>query len=97
MAWSSGGWIDNLAVARYHRRMAHLLVGDIPRDIVEALNARAAARSRSAEAEHRLILEEALRPGRRTFRERAASLRQATAGRLQGESADLVRADRDTL
>lgn len=75
--------------------MAQLLVRDIPRDIVEALKARAAAHGRSAEAEHRLILEEALRAGRRNFRERAASLRKATAGRLKGESADLIRADRD--
>ena len=96
MGWSSGGWIDNLVVTRYHRHMAQLLVRNIPRDIVEALNARAAAHGRSAEAEHRLILEEALRPDRRSFRERTAGLRQATAGRLQGESADLVRADRDT-
>lgn len=75
--------------------MAQLLVRDIPRDIVEALKARAAAHGRSAEAEHRLILEEALRAGRRNFRERAASLRKATTGRLKGESADLIRADRD--
>jgi plasmid stability protein len=75
--------------------MAQLLVRDVPHDIVEALKARASAHSRSAEAEHRLILEETLRPGRRNFRERAASLRKATAGRLHGDSADLVRAGRD--
>lgn len=76
--------------------MAQLLVRDIPRDVVEALKARAAAHGRSVEAEHRLILEETLRPGRRNFRERAASLRKTTVGRLQGESADLISTDRDT-
>lgn len=75
--------------------MAQLLVRDIPRDIVEALKARAAAHGRSAEAEHRLILEQALRAGRRNFRERAAELRKATRGRVPGNSADLIRAERD--
>ncbi|MDO8976491.1 hypothetical protein [Reyranella sp.] len=61
-----------------------------------ALKERAAANGRSAEAEHRLILEEALRSGRNEFRKRAARLRAGTAGRIQGESADLIREDRDS-
>jgi len=75
--------------------MAQLLVRDIPRDIVEALKARAAAHGRSAEAEHRLILEQALRVGRRSFRERAAQMREATKGRIEGDSADIIRSERD--
>jgi len=74
--------------------MAHLLIRDIPEALVLALEQRAAANGRSAEAEHRLILEEALRSGRNEFRKRAARLRAATAGMIKGESADLIREDR---
>ena len=76
--------------------MAQLLVRDLPETLVLALKERAAANGRSAEAEHRLILEEALRSGRNEFRKRAARLRAGTAGRIQGESADLIREDRDS-
>ena len=76
--------------------MAQLLVRDLPETLVLALKERAAANGRSAEAEHRLILEEALRSGRNEFRKRAARLRAGTAGRIQGESADLNREDRDS-
>lgn len=75
--------------------MAQLLVRDIPQDIVEALKRRAAEHGRSAEAEHRLILEQALRPGRAGFWERAARLRAETRGRILTNSTDLVRQDRD--
>jgi len=47
--------------------MAQLLVRDVPQDVVEALKRRAAEHGRSAEAEHRIILEEALRAGRAGF------------------------------
>jgi plasmid stability protein len=75
--------------------MAQLLVREIPQDIVEALKRRAAAHGRSAEAEHRLILEEALRPGRTGFWERAAALREETRDRIMTDSTDLIRQDRD--
>src|SRR5689334_10776648 len=58
--------------------MPQLLVRDVPQDVVEALKRRAAEHGWSAEAEHRLILEEALRAGRAGFWERAAALREAT-------------------
>ena len=75
--------------------MAQLLVRDVPQDVVEALKRRAAAHGRRAEAERRLILEEALRPGRAGFRERAAALREETRGRITIPSEDLIRQDRD--
>lgn len=75
--------------------MPQLLVRDVPQDIVEALKRRAAQHGRSAEAEHRLILEQVLRAGRAGFRDRAAALREATSGRIAGEFADLIREDRD--
>jgi antitoxin FitA len=75
--------------------MPQLLVRDVPRDVVEALKRRAAEHGRSAEAEHRAILEDALRAGRAGFWQRAAALRAATRGRISVESAELIRQDRD--
>jgi antitoxin FitA len=72
-----------------------LLVRDVPQDVVEALKQRAAEHGRSAEAEHRIILEETLRPGRAGFWERAAKLREETRGRITVPSEDLIRQDRD--
>ena len=61
--------------------MPQLLVRNVPQDVVEALKRRAAKHGHSAEAEHRIILEEVVRAGRAEFRERAAALREATRGR----------------
>lgn len=48
--------------------MAQLIVRDLPADLVVALKQRAAKRNRSAEQEHREILQAALRrPKRRTL------------------------------
>jgi plasmid stability protein len=77
------------------RRHAQLLVRDVPHDLVEALKKRAAERGRSAEAEHRLILEQALRPDALTFWEEAAKLRDELRGRKWTNSTDLIRQDRD--
>ena len=75
--------------------MAQLLVRNVPPDVVEALKRRAASHGRSAEAEHRIILEEALRPGRAEFWERAAALRAETRGRKLTNSTEIIRQDRD--
>jgi plasmid stability protein len=75
--------------------MAQLLVRDVPQEVVEALTRRAAEHGQSAEAEHRLILEEALRAGRAGFRRRAAALREPTRGRISVGSEELIRQDRD--
>ena len=75
--------------------MPQLLVRDVPLDVVEALKRRAAEHGRSAEAEHRHILEQALRPGRADFWERAAKLREELRGRVFTPSEDLIRQDRD--
>jgi plasmid stability protein len=44
--------------------MAQLIVRDIEEHVVQALKERAVRSGRSAEAEHREILRQALRPGR---------------------------------
>ncbi len=75
--------------------MPQLLVRDVPPDIVEALKRRATEHGRSAEAEHRAILEQTLRPEREGFWERAAKLREETRGRVFTNSTDLIRQDRD--
>lgn len=75
--------------------MPQLLVRDVPPDIVEALKRRAVEHGRSAEAEHRIILEQALRPGRANFWERAAALREKTRGKIRIPSEELIRQARD--
>ena len=68
--------------------MAQLLIRDVPEALVLALKDRAAANGRGAEAEHRLILEEALRSGRNEFRKRAGRLRAQTAPSGAARSAE---------
>ena len=75
--------------------MAQLLVRGVPQDVVEALKRRAAKHGRSAEAEHRLILADALKAGRSGFLERAAKLRAETRGRVLTDSTNLIRQARD--
>ena len=83
--------------------MPELLVRDLPDHVVEALKRRAAAHGRTADAELRSILEEALRasrepasrPGRADFWERAAKLREELRDRTFTPSEDLIRQDRD--
>ncbi len=76
--------------------MAKLIVHNVEHRLVHALELRAAAHGRSAEAEHREILTQALLhdgPAKASFGVRAARLR----GRLRSDvdNAALVRADRD--
>ena len=75
--------------------MGQLLVRNVDDDLIRRLKERAAAKGLSAEAEHRIILEQALRPGSESFAERAARWRRRTAGRETTDSAELIRADRD--
>jgi antitoxin FitA len=76
-------------------KMPQLLVRDVPMDVVVALKKRAAEHGRSAEAEHRAILEQTLRPDREGFWERAAMLREKTRGRTLTPSEELIRQARD--
>jgi plasmid stability protein len=75
--------------------MPELVVSDVPAEIVEALQRRAASAGTSAEAEHRRILEDALRTPHRDFWEKAARLR-AEIGRLDVDTTDIIRFYRDT-
>jgi len=74
---------------------AQLTVRNLDRELVRRLKIRAAEHNRSAEAEHRAILEAALRLPEGDFWEQAARMRRATRGRKATDSAVLVRHDRD--
>lgn len=75
--------------------MGQLLVRNVDDDLILRLKQRAAAHGCSAEAEHRTILERALRHGGESFADRAARWRRVTEGRETTDSAELIRADRD--
>ncbi len=75
--------------------MAQLLVRNLDEDLVLRLQERAELHRRSVEAEHRAILEEALRPSGTDFWSIAHRLQQATGQRPHTDAALLIRADRD--
>ena len=64
--------------------MAQLIVRNLDEELVLRLKRQAAEHGRSAEAEHREILRQALaEEPRRSFKELAAQVRAMTAGRPQ--------------
>ena len=76
--------------------MAQLIVRNLDEELVLRLKLRAAEHGRSAEAEHREILRQALaEEPRRSFRELAAKVRSMTAGRTHTPSEALLREGRD--
>ena len=75
--------------------MRQLIVRKVPEGVVRALKIRAAMAGRSAEAEHRLILEQAVKAHQPGFWEETDRLRKRTAGRQRHDSAELVRRSRD--
>lgn len=75
--------------------MAQLTVRNLERELVRRLKIRAAEHNRSAEAEHRAILEAVLGSPGAGFWEQAAAMRHATRGRAATDSAVLIRNDRD--
>ena len=75
--------------------MAQLLVRDVPDAVAAELKKRAAKNGRSAEAEHRAILEENLKPSVKEFLEEASKLREKLRGRKFTPSEDLIRQARD--
>ena len=75
--------------------MAQLTVRKLDDDLVRRLKIRAARHGRSAEAEHRAILESALGLNEKDFWNRAAKLRRATRSRELTPSETLIRQARD--
>nr|WP_294531319.1 hypothetical protein [uncultured Rhodopila sp.] len=74
--------------------MGQLIVRGLDDRLIRTLKQRAARTGRSAEAEHRIILEQALAPETETFAEAAARLRARTPTQAT-DSVDLIREDRD--
>lgn len=73
--------------------MSQLTVRNVSVQLVRSLKQRAAAHSRSAQAEHREILREALLENEETFAARAKALRQRL--RSTTDSTEIIRAGRD--
>jgi plasmid stability protein len=74
--------------------MGQLIVRGLDDSLIQALKRRAARAGRAAEAEHRAILEQVLRPETESFAEAAVRLRARTPPQTTS-SADLIRRDRD--
>jgi antitoxin FitA len=76
--------------------MASLHVRNVDDEIVNRLKERAVRNGRSAEAEHREILRQALAEDKsRSFDELAAQIRKLLEGRKYTPSEVLIREDRD--
>ena len=79
--------------------MAQLLVRNLADETVAALKRRAMDHGRSVEAEHRAILEDALKRGRRERMQawwgETDPSRDALRAKITGDSTDLIREDRD--
>jgi plasmid stability protein len=77
--------------------MAQLLVRGIDEAVIKRLKARAKRNARSLEAEARVILSEAERDPEAFARAVAfaADMRRRTAGRIKGDSTDIIRELRD--
>jgi plasmid stability protein len=75
--------------------MAQLIVRNLDEGIVDALKARAARHGRSAEAEHRRILESALRGEEDMTTHAAAAARLRARFRSRLDSTEVIRAARD--
>jgi plasmid stability protein len=76
--------------------MGQLLVRKVYDDPIRRFKERAAMAGRSVEAEYRLLLEQALRPGKPSFIERARRHLAATREQPHSDSAELISSDRDT-
>jgi antitoxin FitA len=75
--------------------MAQVIVRNLPDDVVARLKARAARQKRSLEQELREILSEAARPSRAEIIAEIDRIRAMTPQKLQSDSTDLIREDRD--
>jgi plasmid stability protein len=75
--------------------MAQVIVRNLPEEVVARLKARAAGRKRSLEQELRDILSEAARPSREEILADIDRIRAMTPRKLQFDSTDLIREDRD--
>ena len=71
--------------------MGVLTVRKVADELIRALKLRAAQQGRSAAAEHRLILEQALMPQAEAFKEQMRRRRESFAGRDFSDNTEIVR------
>jgi plasmid stability protein len=76
--------------------MAQISVRNLDDDVVEGLKLRARMHGRSLEAQVRAILEENSRLTREEFVRFIDEQRAKTAGRITGDSTDIIREARDS-
>ncbi|HEY2070618.1 MAG TPA: Arc family DNA-binding protein [Rhizomicrobium sp.] len=78
--------------------MGQLLVRDVPEETIAALKERAKENGRSAEAEHRALLQQALKPQIAEQWKEIDRLRNelAESGRTFADSTEFIRRDRDS-
>ena len=75
--------------------MGVLTLRNVDDALIRALKIRAAHNGRSAEAEHRLILEQALQPNRQEIVEGLRAHRKKLEGRDFSDVAEIIRRSRD--
>jgi antitoxin FitA len=75
--------------------MGVLTVRKVDDELIRALKLRAVQHGRSAEAEHRLILEQALKPEVEAFKERMRRRRESFGDRDFSDNTEIVRRMRD--
>ena len=75
--------------------MGVLTVRNVDDALIRALKIRAAHNGRSAEAEHRLILEQVLQPRREELIERLRAHRKKLEGRDFADMTEIIRRSRD--
>jgi antitoxin FitA len=75
--------------------MAQLLVRDLEPEVIERLKSRARQHGRSLQGEVKSILEAAAPLSMDEARRIAERWQQRLAGRISGDSADLIREDRE--
>jgi plasmid stability protein len=76
--------------------MGVLTVRKVDEDLIRELKLRAARHGRSAEAEHRLILEQALRPDRHALVRELREHRRSLEGRDFSDMTEIIRRSRDS-
>jgi len=75
--------------------MAQVLIRDVPPEVVERLKVRAQRNRRSLEAELRVIVEKAVEESIEDMLAEVDRVRALFAGRTFGDSAELIREDRE--
>ncbi len=77
--------------------MSNLVIPDVADSVIERLCQRAAAHGRTPAVEARVILQEALQASPPTGWKQANAIREelAATGQVFGDSAELIRGDRD--